>query len=105
MENDPILLVNGSAAMAAMKTMQMIVKGRVQGVSFRANVQKRARELGLFGYAKNLANGDVEVIAQGEHAALLQLKEFIIINPGRAAIDFVVEEEIERQNFSSFAIQ
>ena len=40
-------------------------KGQVQGVFFRRTVQKHALSLSLTGYARNLANGDVEVSAQG----------------------------------------
>jgi len=41
-------------------------KGRVQGVFFRANCEERARMLGLSGYVRNLGNGDVEAIFEGE---------------------------------------
>lgn len=43
-----------------------LVSGRVQGVFYRATCQRRARELGVRGYAKNLPDGRVEVLACGE---------------------------------------
>jgi acylphosphatase len=50
------------------------VSGRVQGVFYRATCVRRAGTLGLRGYARNLADGRVEVLACGEEAAL---NEFI----------------------------
>ena len=47
-----------------------LVAGRVQGVFYRGTAQRRARELGIRGYARNLADGRVEVVACGEEAAV-----------------------------------
>lgn len=46
------------------------VSGRVQGVAYRAAAQRRARELGVNGYARNLADGRVELLISGEAAAV-----------------------------------
>jgi len=42
------------------------ISGRVQGVWFRDSTRREALKLGITGYAKNLANGDVEVLAEGD---------------------------------------
>jgi acylphosphatase len=47
-----------------------LVSGRVQGVFYRATAQQRARELGVHGYARNLPDGRVEVLACGEPASV-----------------------------------
>ena len=49
------------------------VRGDVQGVGFRFWTRARARELGLVGHARNLPDGRVEVVAQGDGDALDRL--------------------------------
>jgi len=59
--------------MAACKRIR--VTGWVQGVGFRAFVRRKALMLGLTGYAKNMPDGSVEVVAQGEETAIERLIE------------------------------
>ncbi len=54
--------------------LKSIVTGKVQGVRFRDYVQVSATELGLVGYVRNLSDGTVEVVAEGEPDTL---KEFV----------------------------
>ena len=49
---------------------ECLVGGRVQGVFYRASAASRALELGIRGYARNLEDGRVEVLACGEHEAV-----------------------------------
>jgi acylphosphatase len=51
----------------------MIVRGDVQGVGFRWATERQARRLGVAGHVRNLPTGDVEVVAEGEAAAVDQL--------------------------------
>ncbi|GAA0576670.1 acylphosphatase [Actinomadura livida] len=53
------------------------VRGRVQGVGFRWWVRARALELGLAGSATNLADGRVEVVAEGPHAECRKLLDLL----------------------------
>lgn len=49
-----------------MTCKKCLVSGRVQGVYYRATAARRARELGIHGYARNLSDGRVEVLVYGE---------------------------------------
>ena len=69
-----------------MKCVHLIVSGRVQGVFFRDNVRRKANELELHGYAKNLEDGNVEIVAQGNEEKISQLIEFIKKDPGIAKV-------------------
>lgn len=71
--------------------LQAFVKGRVQGVGFRWWTRARALELGLTGTATNLADGRVEVIAEGPRPACEALLDLLRSagTPGR--VDFVAE--------------
>ena len=51
-------------------------KGRVQGVFFRANCEEKARDLGLSGYVRNLVNGDVEAVFEGERGLVEEAIEW-----------------------------
>lgn len=55
------------------KRLVCIVHGAVQGVSFRDFTRATAQEHGLLGFVRNLSNGTVEVVAEGEEAALHEL--------------------------------
>jgi acylphosphatase len=66
--------------------MRAIVTGQVQGVGFRMWAQRRARALGLTGYARNLDDGSVEVVGEGSHAALAQLLAVLRRGPESADV-------------------
>jgi acylphosphatase len=55
------------------------VSGRVQGVFYRGTVATRARELGITGYAHNLADGRVEVLAQGSEETVADFIKWLWI--------------------------
>ena len=69
-----------------MTQIRAIVHGRVQGVCFRAETVSAARRLGLTGYACNLADGTVEVIAAGNQAAVKSLLDFLHQGPTLAEV-------------------
>jgi len=70
-------------------SLHAIVHGRVQGVGFRYFVVTRARALGLTGTARNLADGTVEVYAEGDRAGLAQLERELRRGPPAADVSRV----------------
>lgn len=72
-----------------MVCMRYKVIGRVQGVFFRASTQREARSLGITGYAKNMRDGSVEVLACGPQPAVEQLGEWLWVGPPAARVSQV----------------
>ena len=71
---------------------RFFVAGRVQGVFFRASTRALAQELGLRGYARNRADGRVEVLAVGDEDSLLQLEAWLWQGPQHAQVNSVQHE-------------
>lgn len=69
------------------------VRGRVQGVFFRASTQERAEQLGLTGYAINLENGEVEVLACGPESLVDELERWLWDGPPTAQVTNVRAEQ------------
>jgi acylphosphatase len=73
----------------ALESLHLIVKGRVQGVGFRYYVLTRARSLSINGYARNLADGSVEVYAEGEPSDLNEFLDDLKRGPDHADVSGV----------------
>jgi acylphosphatase len=71
------------------KTFEIIVKGSVQGVGFRRFVFENAKKLKLKGYAKNLSNGNVEILVAGDEEKIKELYEACKIGPPLARVEEV----------------
>jgi acylphosphatase len=74
-------------------TARFLVAGVVQGVGFRWFVARHARALGLRGFARNLADGRVEVVAGGEEEAIARLEERLRAGPAHARVESVSRED------------
>jgi acylphosphatase len=66
-----------------------LVDGLVQGVFFRDSTWRRARELGVTGWVRNLPDGRVEVVAEGERADVEHLVEWLHDGPKYARVEEV----------------
>ena len=73
----------------SVKRVHLWVSGRVQGVFFRQSTETLARELGLVGWVRNLPDGRVEAIAEGEAEALDRFLAFCHHGPPAAKVDHV----------------
>ncbi len=65
----------------------IIVTGRVQGVYFRSDARSVAAGLGLRGYVKNLPDGSVEIMAEGEEDRLAEFIRWARVGPPAARVD------------------
>ena len=83
---------------------RFIISGRVQGVFFRASTRAQAERLGVTGYAMNLSDGRVEVIACGDLEQLQQLHEWLCQGQPQARVDRVEEHACEAQFYASFTV-
>lgn len=82
------------------------VYGVVQGVGFRYNTQHKATALGLTGYARNLDDDSVEVVACGEKEAVEQLMEWLKNGgPRSARVDRVLVEPRGVDDYKGFSIR
>lgn len=85
---------------------RFLVSGRVQGVFFRASTREQAEALGLGGYARNLPDGRVEVLAVGDDPALDALARWLHAGPPMARVDgvSVVSAEVPAAPVDGFRI-
>jgi acylphosphatase len=84
--------------------VRCLVAGRVQGVFYRASTRNEAQRLGLTGYARNLMDGRVEVVACGEKEAVELLREWLRKGPPDARVTGVACEYIDYQEYSCFSV-
>ena len=70
-----------------MPAARFLVGGKVQGVFFRASTREQALKLGLRGYARNLPDGRVEVLAAGEASAIDALVRWLQLGPPMARVE------------------
>ncbi|MCB0521809.1 MAG: acylphosphatase [Lewinellaceae bacterium] len=76
-----------------MKRYKLIIKGRVQGVWYRGSAQRKARELGLNGFIKNMPDGSVYAEAEGNESNLDVFIEWCKKGPELARVEAVLIEE------------
>jgi len=90
------------ATTEARSARHFLISGRVQGVSYRATARRRALALGLCGWVRNLASGQVELWAEGTPAALEALATWCAQGPEGARVDGVEVREVEPSGCEGF---
>jgi acylphosphatase len=85
-------------------SVRIVVAGAVQGVFFRRFAKENALRLGLSGYVRNLANGNVEIVVEGTAEAVERMIALCRKGPERAHVKSVAVEVVPYQSFKSFEI-
>ncbi|RMG85020.1 MAG: acylphosphatase [Bacteroidetes bacterium] len=88
-----------------MKRYQIWIRGKVQGVWFRASAKREAEALGLVGFVKNLPDGRVYAEAEGDEAALNAFVDWCMQGPPLAKVWSVEVSEVPVHGFSEFEIR
>lgn len=81
-----------------------VISGRVQGVGFRYSTKRKAEQLKLSGWVKNLPNGDVEVVAQGDPGMLAVFESWLWAGPDYARVSIVTVRSAEPADSTEFLI-
>ena len=78
------------------------IRGRVQGVWFRASAEREAARLGVAGFARNERDGSVTVEAEGSPAAVAAMEAWCRIGPPRAEVTAVEGSDVDPLGSASF---
>ena len=87
-----------------MKTVNLIVKGKVQGVYYRKTAQEKARELNITGWVKYINDGRVEIMASGDDGAIKQFIEWCKTGPQKAVVENVIVTPLSDEQFEDFKV-
>ncbi len=85
--------------------VQCLISGKVQGVWFRANTQKKAQQLGVSGWVRNLPDGSVEVKATAPAERLNEFIAWLKIGPELARVDNITIESCAIEIFKGFVVK
>ena len=87
-----------------MKTVRLIIKGKVQGVFYRATAKDVADLIDVKGWVRNLPNNDVEITATAAEDVLQKFIAWCKQGPPKARVDEVIIEELSTEEFKGFKI-
>jgi len=87
------------------KHFKIRIKGKVQGVSFRAYAKSKANELNIDGFTKNLPDGTVYIEAEAEEEILLQFIDWCHFGSPRAQVKSVEIETGSLKGFGNFEVK
>ena len=87
-----------------MKAVRVLVTGRVQGVWFRASTKEQADARGVCGWVRNLEDGRVEALFEGEEDDVDAVLEWCRTGPERARVDKISLKPVEEQGHSEFTV-
>lgn len=86
--------------------VHVYISGRVQGVFFRVNTRDEARKLGLTGWVKNLPDGRVEAVFEGDKQKIEEILDFCKLGPEAASVTGVdIDWEEPTGEFDGFEVR
>jgi len=88
-----------------MRALEIKVKGRVQGVFFRASTRDKALELGIKGWCQNEPDGSVSIHAEGDEQVLSQFLAWCHQGPRMAKVELLEKKEVSLSGMSGFGIR
>ena len=87
-----------------MKTVRLLIKGKVQGVFYRATAKDVADLTGVKGWVRNLPDNNVEIIVTAPEDKLQTFFNWCKQGPPKARVDEVIVEELDLQEFNGFKV-
>jgi acylphosphatase len=89
-----------------MKTIHVIVEGRVQGVCFRDYTQRQAHQLNLSGWVRNRQDGTVEAIFNGADSDVMSMLEWLRRGSPRSRVDNIRSRDVtSEEDYSTFEVR
>ena len=86
------------------KALKIRVRGQVQGVGYRRYAQRAADGCQICGWARNIRNGEVEILALGSESALENYLKLLRQGPPFGRVDEVITQQVEFKKLSHFSI-
>jgi acylphosphatase len=87
-----------------MRTVHLIIKGKVQGVYYRASAKDVAKEVGVTGWVKNMPDGNVEAIVSGSEERVEKFIEWCRKGPKNAEVSEVIVSDSKEKPLTDFRI-
>jgi acylphosphatase len=87
-----------------MPTVSLTIKGKVQGVFFRATAKEMADKIGVKGWVKNTLQGDVEAMVTGSTQQISQFVDWCHKGPALAKVSEVLQTDVQETYFEDFTV-
>jgi len=87
-----------------MRTVHLVIKGKVQGVYYRASARDVAREVGVTGWIKNMTDGNVEALVSGPEERVEKFIEWCRKGPKNAEVSEVIVNDSKERPLADFRI-
>jgi len=87
-----------------MRTVHLVIKGKVQGVYYRASARDVAREIGVTGWIKNMTDGNVEALVSGPEERVEKFIEWCRKGPKNAEVSEVIVNDSKERPLADFRI-